>query len=155
MGTVFTVKLVKNSTKKAIGMYACKVVLKSFIQSKNTEKRQMDLKREIDMLKLADEETSVKFIEHIEQQDRTVLIQAFANALNLNHLLGIRGGAIEEREAQIIIQKLAKGLKILYDKRIIHRDLNVNNVMLHIPELEPDEVDLMDLEEYRYEKLFA
>lgn len=73
----------------------------------------------------------------------------------MNHLLGIRGGAIEEREAQIIIQKLAKCLKVLYDKRIIHRDLNVNNVMLHIPALEPNEEDLQDLEEYRYEKLFA
>ena len=80
-------------------MYAYKVVLKSFIQSKNSEKRQNDLLREIELLKQADEETSVKFIEHIEQKDRTILIQAFANALNLNHLLGIRGGAIEEREA--------------------------------------------------------
>ena len=68
--------------------------------------------------------------------------------MNLNYLLGIRGGAIEEREAQIIIQKLAKCLKVLYDKRIIHRDLNVNNVMLHIPALEPNEEDLQDLEEY-------
>ena len=48
-----------------------------------------------------------------------------------------------------------KGLKILYDKRIIHRDLNVNNVMLHIPSLEPNEEDFEDLEDYRFEKLFA
>ena len=27
--------------------------------------------------------------------------------------------------------------------------------MLHIPELEPNEQDLQDLEDYRYEKLFA
>ena len=27
--------------------------------------------------------------------------------------------------------------------------------MLHIPALEPNEEDLQDLEEYRYEKLFA
>ena len=71
---MFTVSLVEDATNKAIGMYACKVVLKSFIQSKNSEKRRSDLLREIDLLKQADEETSVKFIEHIEQTDRTVLI---------------------------------------------------------------------------------
>ena len=69
-------------------------------------------------------------------------------------MLGIRGGPISEREAQIIIQKLAKGLKLLYDRRIIHRDLNVNNVMLHLPELEPNAEDLKDLEEYLLEKLY-
>ena len=42
----------------------------------------------------------------------------------------------------------------MYDRRIIHRDLNVNNVMLHIPELEPNEEDLKDLEEYLLEKLY-
>ena len=47
MGTVYTVKLVNDATEKAIAMYACKVVLKSFIQSKNTEKREIDLQREI------------------------------------------------------------------------------------------------------------
>ena len=71
---MFTVSLVEDATNKAIGMYACKVVLKSFIQSKNSEKRRSDLLREIDLLKQADEETSVKFIEHIELTDRTVLI---------------------------------------------------------------------------------
>ena len=39
MGTVYTVKLVEDATDKAVAMYACKVVLKSFIQSRNTEKR--------------------------------------------------------------------------------------------------------------------
>ena len=71
---MFTVSLVHDATNKTIGMYACKVVLKSYIQSKNSEKRQSDLLREIDLLKQADEETSVKFIEHIERTDRTILI---------------------------------------------------------------------------------
>ena len=74
MGTVFTVKLVEDESSKAVGIYACKVVLKSFIMASNTEKRQLDLQREINLLREADEETSVKFIEHIELSDKTVLI---------------------------------------------------------------------------------
>ena len=42
----------------------------------------------------------------------------------------------------------------MYDKRIIHRDLNINNVMLHIPSLEPTKEDMKDLEKYLLEKLF-
>ena len=74
MGTVFSVKLCEVSTIKVRGMYACKVILRTFIMSQQTEKRKLDLQREIELLKLADEKTSVKFIEHIEQPDRTVLI---------------------------------------------------------------------------------
>ena len=66
MGTVFTVKLVEDATNKATGIYACKVILRTYIMAQNTEKRQLDLQREINLLREADEETSVKFIEHIE-----------------------------------------------------------------------------------------
>ena len=39
MGTVFTVKLVEDATNKATGIYACKVILRSYIMAQNTEKR--------------------------------------------------------------------------------------------------------------------
>ena len=43
---------------------------------------------------------------------------------------------------QILIQKLCASLNAIYQKRVIHRDMNINNVMLHIPALEPTEDDL-------------
>ena len=45
---------------------------------------------------------------------------------------------------QQITLKLARALKSLYEKKICHRDLNVNNVMLHFPDLEPRKQDLQD-----------
>ena len=36
-----------------------------------------------------------------------------------------------------MIIKLSKSLNMIYEKNIIHRDLNINNVMIHFPELEP------------------
>lgn len=51
MGTVFSVKLCENSTKKVVAMYACKVILRSFIMSAHSEKRKLDLEREIELLK--------------------------------------------------------------------------------------------------------
>ena len=43
---------------------------------------------------------------------------------------------------QILIQKLCASLNVIYQKRVIHRDMNINNVMLHVPALEPTEDDL-------------
>ena len=43
MGTVYTVKLCEDKTNKAVGMYACKVVLRTYIMSQHTEKRKLDL----------------------------------------------------------------------------------------------------------------
>ena len=59
MGTVFTVKLVEDSSGKVIGIYACKIILKSYLMAQNTERRNLDLQREISLLKEADAETSV------------------------------------------------------------------------------------------------
>ena len=49
-----------------------------------------------------------------------------------------------EREAQQIIRSLTSSLNGIYSKGIIHRDLNVNNVLLHFPSLEPTEHELQD-----------
>ena len=43
--------------------------------------------------------------------------------------------------------------KELFQKQIIHWDLNVNNVMLHIPELEPTAEDLENIDDYMNDKL--
>ena len=44
----------------------------------------------------------------------------------------------------MILQKLCKSLNATYQLGIIHRDLNINNVLLHVPAIERDEEDLQD-----------
>ena len=48
----------------------------------------------------------------------------------------------------MVIKKVVSGLNSIYEKNIIHRDLNINNVVLHIPHLEPTENDLLDPIDY-------
>lgn len=43
MGTVYSVKLCEDKTSRVVGLYACKVILKSFIVAKSAEKRKLDL----------------------------------------------------------------------------------------------------------------
>ena len=56
-----------------------------------------------------------------------------------------RNTTLNEREAQQIIRSLTSSLNGIYSKGIIHRDLNVNNVLLHFPSLEPKEHELQDV----------
>ena len=67
------------------------------------------------------------------------------NGGTLSELIAYRKQApLEEREVQLIIQKLAQCLNDIYEKNIMHRDINTNNVMLHFPDLEPTEDELQD-----------
>ena len=72
----------------------------------------------------------------------------YANGYSLNVLLGIRNGPISELEAQAIVKELAKGLVNLQERKILHRDININNVVLHFPALEPKPDDLLRPREY-------
>ena len=62
----------------------------------------------------------------------------------MNNLLDLRKAALPEIEVQLIIKKLVHCLNDVYEKKIIHRDLNINNVVLHIPDLEPAEDELQN-----------
>ena len=52
--------------------------------------QEVNLQREIDVLKMADKKHSITFIELIKQEDRVIVIQDFANGGSLNALLGLR-----------------------------------------------------------------
>ena len=62
----------------------------------------------------------------------------------MNNFLSHRESQMQEKEVQQITLKLARALKSMYDKKIFHRDLNINNVMLHFPDIEPRKQDLQD-----------
>ena len=72
-----------------------------------------------------------------------MIIQDYANGGSLLQLLQTKttcGQVINEKEAQKIIYLVAKSLNGIFKKGIIHRDLNVKNVMLHFSSLEPTEI---------------
>ena len=125
-------------------IFAAKIVYESFLKGKNKERRKMNLQREVDLLKMADKRYSITLIELFKQPDRVIMIQDFANGGSLNALLGLRQAQLAECEIQLIMQKLCKSLNATYQLGIIHRDLNINNVLLHVPAIERNEEDLQD-----------
>ena len=81
-------------------------------------------------------------VELIEDEERYILIQDYANGGCLNNVIAIRSNPLSEQEVQMILWKLAQGLNAIYERNVVHRDLNINNVMLHFPDLEPTEGEL-------------
>ena len=70
----------------------------TFIRDKNSERRRQNLDREIDLLKIVDKKSSVTLVELLQDGNRSVLIQDFANGGSLNRLLGERQSPLREVE---------------------------------------------------------
>ena len=99
-GNVYTVLLRNIKTDRVKNLYAGKVVLESYLLNNNTEKRRENLRREIDMLSTADRATSVTLVEQINAaDDRTVLIQDYANGGSLFSMMNLKGAILQEHEA--------------------------------------------------------
>ena len=49
-----------------------------------------------------------------------------------------RGGFLCEREARMILKQIIKGLVVLKQKTVMHRDLKLPNIMLHFSALRPE-----------------
>jgi serine/threonine protein kinase len=45
---------------------------------------------------------------------------------------------LKENEARVILKQILQGLEKIKEKKIMHRDLKLPNVMLHFPELPND-----------------
>ena len=90
------------------------MIYEHFLKKKNEEIRRKNLAREIDLLRVADSKTSVTLVDLIVDEDRTILIQDYANGFSLNRLLGERKSALRESEIQKIIKKLTIGLDDIY-----------------------------------------
>ena len=71
------------NTNQVKGLYAGKIILESYILNKNTERRRLNLKREIELLSIADKRSSVTLVELITAPDCTVIIQDYANGGSL------------------------------------------------------------------------
>jgi serine/threonine protein kinase len=83
----------------------------------------------------------VKVREFLMTDQRCYIIQEFANGCSLLDLLNERFrqnlGSFSEVEANLVIKQIVTGCKHLYEKEIVHRDLNVKNVLIHYPDMEP------------------
>ena len=70
-------------------------------------------------------------VESILKDGTLYLFMDYANGGSLENI----GRCLSEVEINLVIFKLLKGLKTLSKHRVVHRDLNQSNVLLHFPSL--------------------
>ena len=78
----------------------------------------------------------LRFIEGKQTENSLYLFVEYCNGGDLRRLVDLKGGRLDEDYAKIILMQIAKGLKYLNKKSIIHRDLKLENIFIHFPDKE-------------------
>eukprot|EP00831_Metopus_contortus_P035556 TRINITY_DN28303_c0_g1_i3.p1 TRINITY_DN28303_c0_g1~~TRINITY_DN28303_c0_g1_i3.p1 ORF type:complete len:286 (-),score=18.82 TRINITY_DN28303_c0_g1_i3:491-1348(-) len=91
------------------------------------------LEREVEILQMLDHENIVKLKGIKATENHYYLIFEFCNSGDLASYRRKKGGRVSEITVRFFAQQLVKGLDVLYEKKAIHRDIKLSNVLLHYP----------------------
>ena len=118
-------------------------------------------------------ENILRFLDWVRTEKNVYIFFEFSNGGDLKRFLNLRGGYLEEELAAIILKQVAIGLKYLSENKVMHRDIKLENILMHFPnykgkgscpdeyimnfdyEKEPIEVTICDLgfsKEYQQER---
>ena len=98
---MYAVLLKDKLNQRAVRLYAAKVIYEEFLthpDEMEEARRRLNLKNEIDVLKVANPDSSVTLIEFVQDSTRHIMIQEFLNGGNLNNVLAQRETTLEEQE---------------------------------------------------------
>ena len=88
------------------------------------------LKREIELLKSVNSEHIVKLLDYVVTDKEYYLVFEYCNGGDLVEFRKLKGGRLEPKLIRDILIQIVDGLDVLYDKKIIHRDLKLNNIFV-------------------------
>ena len=100
--------------------------IKEIKKIKSDEKKFL---REIEVMKKMECDNSVKFIESVETEESFYIVSEFCH-LTLAEYLNMRKKALSVEELKELLMDLNKGLKVMYEKKIIHGDIKPSNILL-------------------------
>jgi len=63
----------------------------------------------------------------------------FCNGGDLRDLIDAFGGTLPENIVKIVTTQICQGLTYLNSKKVVHRDLKTDNILLHFPDMPKDE----------------
>ena len=62
-------------------------------------------------------------------------MQELANGGTLRELLSLKGGCLPESEAKKVLMQIIDGFCYLYEQKVIHRDVKLDNLLIHFPKM--------------------
>ncbi|KAJ1472821.1 kinase-like domain-containing protein, partial [Baffinella frigidus] len=84
----------------------------------------------------------VKFLKFVNPG--AALVMEFIDGKSLNQRLKEQGAGLDEEEAMWIMRGLLRGVSVLHEKTVIHRDIKPDNIMLRAPGDRCDRVVIVD-----------
>jgi len=120
----------KGTSVKAPGeFFAIKMISKKNM----SEKVFRYLEREVEILQMMDHENVVKLKNIKATDNHYYLVFEYCNGGDLSAFRKSKGGALREATVRFILRQIVKGLNELYNKKTIHRDIKLSNVLLYYP----------------------
>ncbi|KAI4355327.1 hypothetical protein L6164_004110 [Bauhinia variegata] len=112
------------------------VAVKEIDKKQLSRKVSENLLKEISILSTIDHPNIIRLFEAIQTQDRIYLVLEFCGGGDLDAYIR-RHGKVSEAIARHFMRQLAKGLQVLQEKHLIHRDLKPQNLLLATGEATP------------------
>ena len=127
--TVYEVFTREEHTRRAV-----KVLDKNESSLYSADKDQ-DLMREVEILKGIKHPCITEILDVVETPDKVMIVMEFAAGGELFEqvVADIEAGKLEERHAKIQCYQIATVLTFLHSRRVWHRDLKLENVLLAAP----------------------
>ncbi len=105
--------------------------------------------REIVLLEMFNSPHIIELYELVQTNNNFYAFIEYANGGSLQNLLHLKGRFSELVAREILIQ-IVKGFEVLYSKKIVHRDLKLDNILVSFPNLSENitqvELKAIDLE---------
>ena len=114
--------------KKNENKYAMKAINLIEYKSKNPYAEEY-INNEISILKSLDHINIIKLVEAIKINNMVYIITEYYNGKTLNDYL--KEETFSEKLVQILMKQIIKGIKYLHNKNIFHRDIKLENILLH------------------------
>jgi serine/threonine protein kinase len=133
-GSSAVVKLAINKDMQRVAIKICNVAKpdpnkpEPKVESKSPKRT---LQSEMELLKTVDHKNIVKVFEAIEGTHHMYLVMEYCGPVSLREYLDTtEHSLLQESEACLIFSELAKALVYLHSKKIYHRDLKLDNIMI-------------------------
>ena len=112
-------------------LYACKVVERADLCST----KEALIVSEIQNQDSVQSQYVVKMRKAIKSDARYYIFMEFCNGSDLKELMEVRQWKLSPAIVQIIMRQLVNGFNDMMSVLVIHRDLKLQNIMLHFPGL--------------------
>ncbi|MDR3547286.1 MAG: protein kinase, partial [Candidatus Pacebacteria bacterium] len=104
-----------------------KFAVKQIMKDKLTKEQLRSLKDEVKIMLALKSEHVVRLYATMQTKTHYYLVMEYCGGGDLDRL---QGKKLSERIVQRIVHQLGKGLKVLFDNGIVHRDLKLSNLLL-------------------------